>query len=271
MPDVVTAGSGPMLLCLHGIGSSSRSFASQLDGLADIATVVAWDAPGYRGSPAWEQPLGMDGYADEAVSVLDDLGVAGADVLGMSFGGVIAMRMAMRHPARVHSLVLADSTPGSGSDPAKATAMRCRSDELARDGAEVFARARAARLVSAGASPELIATVAATMAEAISLPGYAHAASAMADTDHTESFAGVNVPTLVLVGGNDRVTPPVISRDIADRLPDARYAEVPDAGHVSNVENPTDFNMLVRIFLDEVHGRVTARPTTGGSAQMSTP
>lgn len=262
MPDLhtVRAGSGPVLLCLHGIGSSSQSFAAQIDGLSDIATVVAWDAPGYGSSPAWNAPRGMDGYADDAVTVLDDLGVQAADVLGTSFGGVVATRMALRHPRRVRSLVLADATPGSGVSSDKADAMRRRADELGRAGPRAFAAARAARLTSPGADQELVQRIAATMAHAISLPGYAHAAAAMAATDHRDVLGAVTAPALVLVGEHDQVTPPALSRSLAAALPNATYEEVPAAGHVSNVENPTEFNRSVRVFLDTIHDRTLTTP-----------
>lgn len=259
MPEVHTtrAGAGPVLLCLHGIGSSSRSFAAQLDGLSPIATVVAWDAPGYRLSPAWPEPRGMDGYADAAVAVLDELGCESADVLGTSFGGVVATRMALRHPDRMRSLVLADATPGSGTTPERADAMRSRGDELAEVGPEAFAAARAPRLTSPHADPSVVDRVAATMAEAIGLPGYAHAALAMADTDHRDALGRIDVPALVLVGEHDQVTPPSTSRALADALPNATFAEVPDAGHVSNVENPDAFNALVQDFLTSLPNRTT--------------
>lgn len=268
MPEVqfTRAGDGPVLLCLHGIGSSSRSFAAQLDGLASVATVVAWDAPGYRGSPPWTSPRGMDGYADEAVEVLDRLHCDSVDVLGTSFGGVIATRMALRHPDRVRSVVLADSTPGSGVTVAGADAMRRRADELAEVGPQAFAAARAQRLVSPNADRAMVELVATTMAEAIRLPGYAHAAEAMAETDHRRDLERVSVPALVVVGEHDRVTPPSTSREIARCLPNARYAEVPDAGHVSNVENPDAFNELVQDFLLELshHNPVVSERTPDG-------
>lgn len=263
MPDFVTNGSGPALVCLHGIGSSSRSFAGQLDGLSNVASVTAWDAPGYRSSPAWDHARGMDGYAEAVLDLLDALEIERADILGTSFGGVIAVVLAVTHPERVRSLVLADSTSGSGTSADKATAMRGRGDELARTGAEAFARARARRLVAPGADEAQVHQVAATMVDAIGLPGYDHAARAMADTDLRDTFARVSAPTLVLVGEHDQVTPPELSRSIAAAIPDARFALVPDAGHVSNVEQPDAFNDLVRDFLDEVHGRVTTSiPTT---------
>ena len=78
---------------------------------------------GFGASPAWDRPRGMDGYTEDEVALLDDLDCDVVDVLGTSFGAVIATRLALRHPNRVRSLLLADSTPGSGGllslDPPK--------------------------------------------------------------------------------------------------------------------------------------------------------
>lgn len=249
---VVEAGEGSPVLFLHGIGSSAASFGAQLDAFADRYHVLAWDAPGYAGSEDRETPPGMDGYADAAARVLDTCGAVPAHVVGTSWGGVIAVRMALRHPGHVRSLVLADSTRGSGSDATKAAAMRKRPDELAHLGAVDFAAARAQRLLSPNAPDELVARVARGMAEAIRLPGYAHAAEAMAETDHGSALAGIDVPTLVLVGDHDRVTPPEESRRIAAAIPRAEFDILGHAGHLSHMEQPDAFNHRLERFLGSV-------------------
>ncbi|MFD0510810.1 alpha/beta fold hydrolase [Streptomyces aureus] len=129
---------GPLLLCLHGIGSSSAAFAPQLAELSAYVRVVAWDAPGYAKSPDPEGPLDLDGFADAAAELIRERG-GRAHVLGVSWGGVIALRLAARHPDLVESLVVADSSAGSGTDPAKAEGMRARAAELAELGPRAFA------------------------------------------------------------------------------------------------------------------------------------
>ncbi|MDH6187475.1 pimeloyl-ACP methyl ester carboxylesterase [Streptomyces sp. CZ24] len=142
-PYVTEAGTeGPLVLCLHGIGSSSASFAAQLAGLSPVARVVAWDAPGYGRSADPDTAPGLDGYADAAAGLIRARG-GSAHVIGVSWGGVIALRLALRHPDLVASLVVADSTRGSGADPEKAAAMRGRAAELAEAGPRAFAEARA--------------------------------------------------------------------------------------------------------------------------------
>ncbi|WP_225992690.1 alpha/beta fold hydrolase, partial [Actinomadura montaniterrae] len=117
-------GGATPVLCLHGIGSSAAGFDALSRLLAGRLRVIAWDAPGYAASDDPPGAPGMDGYADAAARVLDGLGIRRASVLGTSWGGVIATRFALRHPDRLDALVLADSTRGSGTAPAKAAAMR---------------------------------------------------------------------------------------------------------------------------------------------------
>lgn len=249
---VEEAGSGPAVLCLHGIGSSAASFHHQLDAWSSRRRVLAWDAPGYGRSDDPAGPPRMDGYADAAARVLEEFGAAPAHVVGASFGGVIAVRLALRHPDLVRSLVLADSTPGSGADPDKAAAMRARGAELEKLGEEAFASQRSRRLLSPDAPTALVRDVHRNMVQSIRLPGYGWAAKAMADTDHSPDFAGLRVPTLVLCGTEDQVCPPHVSEAIAEAIPEARLAFIERAGHLSNQEQPDRFNELVEAFLDEV-------------------
>ncbi|WP_329114770.1 alpha/beta fold hydrolase [Streptomyces sp. NBC_01465] len=253
-PHVEEAGTdGPLLLCLHGIGSSSAAFAPQMAELSAYVRVVAWDAPGYARSPDPTGPLTLDDYADAAAELIRDRG-GRAHVLGVSWGGVIALRLATRHPALVASLIVADSSTGSGSDPARAAAMRGRAAELAGEGPRAFAERRGPRLVSPGAPPELVRRVVDSMAGAIRLPGYAYAAEAMAATDLGPELALVSAPTLVMCGDEDRVTGVGASQAIAGSLRTAAYVIVKDAGHAANQEQPGAFNAWVLS-----HLRITAR------------
>ncbi|MFJ2772355.1 alpha/beta fold hydrolase [Streptomyces sp. NPDC087300] len=249
-----TAGStGPLLLCLHGIGSSSAAFAPQLAALSGYLRVLAWDAPGYGKSPDPDGPLDLDGFADAAADVIRSHG-ASAHVLGVSWGGVIALRLAARHPELVDSLIVADSSPGSGTDPAKAAAMRQRAAELAGAGPREFAERRGPRLVSSGAPPELVRRVVDTMACSVRLPGYAYAAESMAATDLRAELPAISAPSLVLCGDQDRVTGVEASQVIAGALHKTAYVIVKDAGHLANQEQPERFNAWVLS-----HLRITAR------------
>ncbi|MFF8846334.1 alpha/beta fold hydrolase [Streptomyces sp. NPDC015127] len=244
---------GPLLLCLHGIGSSSAAFAPQLAALSSRLRVVAWDAPGYGKSPDPAAALTLDDYADAAAAVIRERGTS-AHVLGVSWGGVIALRLATRHPGLVASLIVADSSPGSGTDETRAAAMRARATELAELGPRAFAEARGPRLVSPGAPEDLVRRVVDTMADAVRLPGYAYAAESMASADLRAELPSVAAPTLVLCGDQDTVTGPGAGQAIAGAVPRTAYVIVKDAGHLANQEQPGRFNAWLLS-----HLRITAR------------
>ncbi len=246
---VVDAGSGPTLLCLHGIGSSSASFAPQLDELAGELRLLAWDAPGYARSADPVEPPDLDAFADAAADVLRQRDTGPAHVLGVSWGGVIAMRLAIRRPDLVRSLILADSSRGSGRDAGQAAAMRARVGELSELGAAEFGRRRGHRLVSERAPAELVEQVTATMAAAVRLPGYGYAAASMADTDLTAALADIKVPTLVLCGAQDTVTGVAESQALAGGIPDAVFVTIRGAGHLANQEAPASFNAWLSSYI----------------------
>jgi pimeloyl-ACP methyl ester carboxylesterase len=263
-------GRGSTVLLLHGIGSAHDAFAPQVPALEDGYRCVAWDAPGYGHSSDPPSPPGMGGYAAAAADLLAHLDATPAHLVGVSWGAVIAVRLALRHPHLVRSLVLADSSRGAGTDPERAFAMRRRSDDLRLLGAGQFAAQRAPKLVT-GASPDLADDVAAAMARAIRLPGYGWAADALAQTDHLPRLAELRLPTLVVVGEHDAVTGVDASRELATAIPGARLEVIPGAGHLANQERPATFNRLVRGFLDEVdenHTATRAVHVPGGTAEQ---
>lgn len=253
---VIEAGDGPAILCLHGIGGSARTFRAQLDGLADRWRVLAWDAPGYAGSPDPSSYPGPQGYVEAIADVLDRAGIARTALLGMSWGGVLAAEFALARPDRVGALILGDSTRGSGRTPQQSEAMRARPGELDSLGAEEFARRRAQRLV---ADPAQADDVAAAMAASIRLPGYGHAARYMAATNLEPRLHAIAAPTLVVYGTDDIITGRVESEALAARISGAQTVPIPGAGHLANQEEPGLFNDAVRGFLSTVGDYRAAR------------
>lgn len=246
------AGSGPPLLLLHGIGSSSRSFRHQLEELADAFDVIAWDAPGYGRSEDPPAAFTLDDMADRAVGLLDELGIERAHVLGVSMGGVIAQLIYHRHPGRVRSVILADTNAGGGAlpEPARSERVRERLEGLERLGARGMAEQRAPRLVRPDAPPELVAELVEIMAE-VRPAGYRVAAIALGSTDLTSRLGAIHAPTLLIHGESDAVVPLSTARSLAASIPAARLIVIPEAGHVANQERPAAFNAAVSAFLSE--------------------
>ncbi len=246
-----SASDAPLLFCLHGIGSNADAFIPQ-NPLAEKLgmRLLAWDAPGYRNSPDPSQAPGIDGWADAAAEVItQESETKTATVLGVSWGGVIATRLCLRRPELVSALILADSSCGAGGRPETAEAMRSRAAGLTELGPAEFASTRANVLVSDSASPQLRGHIAQMMVESLRMPSYQWACDSMADTYHAPDLGQIQVPTLVLVGQHDQVTPLNASKKLADGIANAKLQVIPGAGHLANQEVPVAFNEAVAEFL----------------------
>ncbi|MHA6799550.1 alpha/beta fold hydrolase [Bounagaea algeriensis] len=250
--DLAMSGTGgPPLLLLHGIGGCADSFGPQLAALGAHRHVLAWDAPGYGASPDLRGTPALEDYAQVVLDVVRALDVGPVHVLGVSWGGVIALRAALRAPEALRSLALAGSSRGSGRSATAAAAMRRRVDERTERGPVEFARRSGPRLVAPAADPAVAAHVVDVMS-GLRLPGYANAARSMAGADLSAVLGEVAVPTLVLVGDEDGVTGVDESRHLAEGIPGARMVRIADAGHAANQERPAEFNDAVERFLTDV-------------------
>ena len=249
--DPGAGSAGPPLVLLHGIGSNARSWAEQLGGLRDLRRVVAWDAPGYGDSTpvAPPRPTAAE-YAERLARFLDGLGLDRIVLLGHSLGALVAGSFTAARPERVERLILANPALGHRTDPAAPLPppAQDRLDDLAALGPAGFAAKRAPRLLSAMATPAEIARAREAMAE-IHPGGYRQAVAMLAQGDLRADAGAVAVPTLVLSGAEDSVTPPAGSRALAAATPNARYLEIEGAGHLSYLERPAAFNAAVCEFL----------------------
>lgn len=243
----------PLLFCMHGIGSCADAFLSQRDLADDLGLrLVSWDAPGYRYSADPPEEPGIDGWADAASDLIQMLGYRNAIVLGVSWGGVIATRLTLRHPNLVGALVLADSRVGSGTNTKQAEVMRSRATSLTELGASEFARQRSPLLVGESTAPEVLADVERFFAASIRMPSYQWACNSMAETDHRTALSSITAPTLVMCGDEDRVTPPKLSAELCEGIPNATLAHVGAAGHLANQEQPLAFNSEVLQFVQSL-------------------
>jgi pimeloyl-ACP methyl ester carboxylesterase len=253
------------ILLLHGIGGSAATFAGVAPHLAAAGwRAVAWDAPGYGASadpgPEVTAPGSPDAYVATVAQLVQALGTDSVHLVGVSWGGVIATHVAARRPELVASLALVDSTRGSGINAEKAAAMRGRVAELHEMGGRAFAAQRAHRLLADGAAPTIAAEVERQMSQ-VRLAGYAGAAEMMAQSDTGPLLSGLVVPTLVLVGEQDRVTGVAESRLLAGEIPGALFGLIGDAGHAAVQERPAEVAGALLSFLaaQAPHSQISQR------------
>ncbi|WP_323765167.1 alpha/beta hydrolase [Marinovum sp.] len=245
-------GNGPVLVLLHGIGSNAASFTPLLPHLPATLRVIAWNAPGYGGSaplaPTWPQ---AQDYASALDGLLDRARVPEFALLGHSLGALIAASYAAGRADRVSHLTLAAPAIGHGVPAGEALSApaQARIDDLERLGAEDFAKARAPRLVHRPEdNPEALALVQTAMRR-VSMPGYGQAARMLASGRLLDDADRLWVPTDVIVGAEDQVTPPEGARRVHDRLhAKARgtYTELPGLGHALYQQDPVRFAKALR-------------------------
>ena len=241
-------GSGAPLLLLHGVGSDKSVWNAQIDHFGRSRRTVAFDFPGYADSDPVDDDCTRDEVAELFIAAMDALGIDRAHFCGLSLGGVMAIAIYDAAPARCASLVIANSFAVHPDGQA----IYDRSVELSRTaGMRGIAEQRAPLLLATSTPPDVTRSVIATMA-AIDPAAYRIAARAVWLADQRDRAATISAPTLVLVGSDDPVTPPALSRKLAEIIPGARYVELEGASHLSNLDRPTQFNRTLERFLSEV-------------------
>jgi 3-oxoadipate enol-lactonase len=244
-------GAGVPLLLAHGFPHDGTLWRPQLDGLAGVARVLAPDLRGFGRSGGAGSATSVDDHADDLACVLDAAGVERAVVGGLSMGGYVALAFWRRHRARVRALVLADTRAGADDE-----AGRAKRQELMTVAREQGAAAVADRMLEGmvGRStrrraPDLVADVRAMLARQ-PVDAIVAALQALHDRpDSTPDLATIDVPTLVLVGEEDVLTPPAEARRLHEGIAGSRLETIAAAGHVSPLERPAAANHALHDFL----------------------
>lgn len=249
---------GTPLLLLNGTGSPMSQWdPALLAALAADRRVLAFDYPGLGGSAALPGRLTFDRLADRAAALLAAVGHDEADVLGWSMGGFVAQRLAVRHPERVRALVLAGTNPGGphavlgpdwvqqeDSDPDAGLADYVRTNYPAGHRAAGWAAVRRinAAIDSGRYPPDTVPERTYDAMVAAEDPW-------LASGRNLRQLALLAVPTLVVTGAKDVVTPAANSRLIAATIPGARLVLAPDAGHSFLFQRPAATARLIDTFL----------------------
>jgi 3-oxoadipate enol-lactonase len=244
---VLEQGGGETLpiLFLHGVGSDKSVWRPQLDHFGRSRRAIALDYPGYGDSDAVSADATRDDFAAAALAAMDALGLERAHVCGLSLGGVIAIAMHEASPERCASLVLADSFAVHPDGKA----IYDRSVEASRTvGLRALAEQRAPLLLAPDVDQAIRDEVIATMA-AIDPQAYEVGARAVWLADQRDRAQRIRVPTLVLVGDLDPVTPPDLSRELARLVPGARLEIIAGASHLANLDQAAHFNAAVDAFI----------------------
>jgi pimeloyl-ACP methyl ester carboxylesterase len=232
------------LVLLHPYPADASFWNRFRDALGEERWILTPQAPGFGGMPA-RAGWSIDDLADQVAADID-IAIPGgrADVVGVSMGGYVALSLALRHPERCASLVLADTRADADEDAAR----HARYEAIAAISAgetSAYLDGLLPRLVGPDATDDVRAELD-TCARRQPAGALVGALGALAERpDRSRSLGSIGMPTLVIVGADDAVTPPALAERLADGIPGARRAIVAGAGHLAPLERPSDVAGLV--------------------------
>ncbi|WP_237068238.1 alpha/beta fold hydrolase [Microbulbifer guangxiensis] len=247
-------GSGPAIILVHSFLASSAMWAAQVPALSREYTVIAVDLRGHGSSGPMEREISIDDLVDDVLAVLDAEGIDSAVWAGLSIGGMITLRAALKASSRVSALVLLDTHAGAERPLKK---LRYRAMVLA---ARLFGiRPLLPQVLKLMFGRHTLAHNKALVDEwrnrlaTVPFPTIAHGVSALARREPLQSQLGrIDRKALVVVGDEDMALPPACSREIARLLPRASLTEIPRCGHLSALEQPETVTAAMLSFLRDL-------------------
>jgi 3-oxoadipate enol-lactonase len=243
---------GTPVVLIHAFPLTHAMWEKQIAALQEKFHVLAYDVRGLGRSLLGDGQFTMEHFVDDLFALMDRLKLDRAALCGLSLGGYIALRAAEKRPERVGALVLCDTR--SEADDNTGKLKRAQSIQLIQTkGVDAFAKGFVPNLVSETTKkekPELLEALLQTV-RSQSPQGICAAQLAMLSrTDTTESLGKISCPTLVIHGEADAVIPLAQAEKMQKNIPDSRLAVVSQAGHLSNLEVPGEFNRHLAAFLE---------------------
>jgi 3-oxoadipate enol-lactonase len=238
----------PTLLLVHGFPLDSRMWQDQVEALSGSMYVIAPDLAGHGPSPSGTPGSSVDDMARFLAARLDDAGVDAAHLAGFSMGGYASFAFLRLFPKRVLSLALVDTRANADNEAGR----QGRDAMIARikaEGPSVAAEAMMPKMFTEGVDPEVRTTAERWMLEEPAGTLVADLTAMRDRPDSTPMLGQVSVPTLVIVGDQDPITPPADSQAMADAIPGARMVTIEGASHLAPVEQPQQVSEALNEFL----------------------
>jgi 3-oxoadipate enol-lactonase len=247
-----TAADLPAVVMVHGFPLNSSLWDAQKDALSDRFRVVTLDLMGFGASDAPEvaSAYSMAAFAHQVRAVIAAVGLGRVAICGLSMGGYVCFELWRRHRDVISALVLADTKAEADDHEAK-DRRTAQQEQVRARGARAVAEEMTDGLLSQSTrskKPDVVTRAMAVMENPAA--GYVGALEAMkARVDSTDDLVTIDVPTLVVVGEEDTITPPVLARKLHEHIGGSRLVVIPEAGHLSNLEAPEIFTGAVAEFL----------------------
>ena len=236
---------------LHGLGGSRLAWQPQGKALSSDRRIIAWDGPGV-GTSDRIKSCTFDAYAQRAIALINEFSPdAPVDLVGTSFGGMIAQYASALAPQRIRSLTLISTSPKFGLDGTDPDEWRARRLAGLEEFGSTAAAAPAILTSLAGPKAQHVVPEAVEAMARVTMDGLMDALTTITHHDSQPILPTITVPTLALVGSDDDETPVAYSQAIVDLMPHARLQVIPDVGHLLNLEAPESVNLAIRQHWEE--------------------
>lgn len=250
--QVVDQGIGPTILLVHGFPLDHSMWVEQIAEFSRDYRVIAPDLRGFGGTDGALYSVSMEQFADDLADLLDALKVEGSVTFcGLSMGGYIGWQFALRHPKRLARLIQCDTR--AAADTPDVAANRLKMADIAlRDGPEPVAWAMMPKLFAAPTverRPDLVESVRRVVLASSPVAIAAGYRGMATRPDVTALLRTFRIPTLLVVGEHDAITPATEMKTVAEAIPNAKFAMIREAGHMAPLEKPIEVNAAIRQFL----------------------
>jgi 3-oxoadipate enol-lactonase len=250
----IDGASGPWVTFSHSLACHAGMWDEQVAVLARNYRVLRFDTRGHGQSAVPAGPYSFVQMADEVRGVLDAAGIESTHFVGLSMGGMIGQSLGLRHPQRLLSLTLADTASRQPVGAEKIWAQRIA--QARAHGMQALEESTLARWFTESyrkAQPAVMQRIG-TMIRATPVEGYANCGFAIARINFTDQLKAIRCPVLIVVGEDDPGTPVAMSREIHAAIPGSELVVLPQAAHLSNIEQTDAFNRALIEFLRRAGG-----------------
>lgn len=239
----------PTLMLSHPLGSNLGIWEPQISAFREHFRVLRYDTRGHGGSDVPGEPYTLDELGQDAVGLLDYLGLGAVHWIGLSMGGMIGLWLAINQPDRLLSLALCDTTAVIAQEAQRTWQERIDTAYTKGMRALVDSTLEGWLTPSSLSQNSLQTKYIRKQFEATPVTGYVGCSKAIRELDLWDQLVNIKIPTLVIVGEDDPRTPVSASRGMQERIPDADMVILPNAFHLSNVEQHRAFNYALTGFV----------------------